>query len=69
MNTYLEQIGRQEFVRQYFEQISRVYPMTSTVRAPGNSILSDHTIKAHPLGSKSRLALPWFNRSAVKPQS
>ena len=69
MITYLDQIGRQELVRQYFEQISQASAMASAARESGNSNTSDHTSKVHPIRSKSRLALPWFNRSAIKPQS
>jgi hypothetical protein len=69
MNTYLDQIGRQELVRQYFEQISQASAIATIAPETGNSNLSDNTSKAHPVRSKSRLTLPWFNRSAVEPQS
>lgn len=37
MYNYLDQIGRQEFARQHFDQISKASDRTSTARIPGST--------------------------------
>lgn len=69
MNTYLDQIWRQEFTRQHFKQILQASAMASAAQKSGNLNLSDLNSNKLTVQSKSGLALPWFNRRAIESQS
>jgi hypothetical protein len=63
MNTYLDQIGRQEFTRQHFERISTTIALPGAASRPGN--LTQHIQKRNKFTEQSepRLVFPRFNRS------
>ena len=63
MNTYLDQIGRQEFTKQHSEQIYQASALASVARRPGNPNLTSLISSKLTVRSKSWLAQPWFNRS------
>ena len=57
MYNYLDQLGRQEFVRQHFDQLSQASERTCMARKPGNPIFSILHRDKFTVRSKSRLAL------------
>jgi len=57
MNTYLDQIGRQEFVRQHFDQISQASERTVMAQKPGNPKFSIQHSNKFTVRSTSRLVL------------
>ena len=63
MSTYLDQIGRQEFIRQHLDKITTASAPTSAAHRPGNQIQFIAHTNILTEKTNSRLVFPRFNRS------